>query len=174
MVRLKEKSILLVTGLLATLFCISLTACGGDEITNRAAHTSATQTATLDSSEYVSDVRDLTANADGLNSDYRDLLERYDAGDVTVEEVTGFADSAAGDFEFMTGRLNEMDVPEDLLSEHQLLVSAFSKWQQFYRMQVEGLDNNDTALLEQARDLDTRAAIEINQAIDGINQKATE
>lgn len=172
-IRVPKNRFAAALSLLAPLIIMTTAACDGNGDTRPAPQTINTITIASERSEYISDIRDLTANADSINSDYRNLLDRYDNGSVTVEDVIGFAEEAAGEFDFMSGRLDEMNVPEEFLSEHQQLDSAFGKWQQFYQLQIEGLNNNDADVLNQARDLDSQAAIETNEAIEGINQKLT-
>jgi hypothetical protein len=167
------KAVSIVISLLAMTACLPVAACGGGSDVAVQTGVTATGTGTTeDTTEiYIGDVRDLAANANGVNTDYRKLLEKYGSGTVSKEEVTDFAAGAKGEFEFMGSRLQEMEPPAGLGPEHQQLISAFDKWRQFYQLQIDGLNNNDNALLESARDLDNQAATEVNDAIQAINDK---
>jgi len=164
--------LLLAVLLLAGLAAGAAAGCGSEGGEHAAAVTD-TPTATtpsVDVNAYASDIDDLANHADQVNRDYQQQAARHRAGTLDTAALVADADDGAGEFTAMLKALQEMEVPEGLKDAHQLLLSGFGKWLEFYRLQVSGLQRNDPAQLAQARELDNQAVSEVYEAIGDINQ----
>lgn len=154
-----------------------MSACGDDGsggATSSAAALTATgatgtDAAAVDAGTYASDVGDLATHADQLNTDYSAMVDDYGAGATDVARVIAAAGDYRVEFNLIVVRLQGMEAPPGLEEAHGQLIAGFGKWVRFYELQAEGLGTGDKALLDQARQLDSQAAGEVNKAIETIN-----
>jgi hypothetical protein len=112
----------------------------------------------------------MTARANQINNDYRELVDKYNSGQVQVEEMMSRAEDDRKAYEQMSGQLTSMKVPPEFQSAHSLLISGFNKWQSTFEAYRDGFRDKNNDLLGKARDLDNQAVIEVNQAINQISQ----
>jgi len=123
-----------------------------------------------DKQAYVSQINDVTTQADIMNRDYRALIERYNNSQAKAEDLSAKADQNWRAYEDLGKRLTEMKVPVEFQTAHQVLISGFSKWRSAFEAYRDGFKTANNALLDKARDLDNQAATEVNQAINQITQ----
>lgn len=123
-----------------------------------------------DKETYVNQIDDFAGQADGINRSFRELIEKYNAGEARVEDLVEQADQNRRSYEDMSVRLTEMSVPREFQQAHKSLISGFYKWQSTFDAYREGFKQNNSTLLDKARDLDNQAVIEVNQAINEISQ----
>lgn len=146
---------------------------GGEDLPGTRAATVATaleETSTVaDMENYARDMRDLAGNADRVNSDYRDQVERQRAGEIDTATLIERARDGEQQFQIMIEELQGVEPPAGLEEAHAQLVSALGKWLEFYGLQISGLENNDSARLTQAVELDNQAVTEASKAIETIN-----
>ncbi|MHB0915361.1 MAG: hypothetical protein ACYC5A_01795 [Thermoleophilia bacterium] len=160
--------------LVGMLLAAALAGCGGDDApetgVTTATATEKTGPSPREIEVYVEQVRELIHIGAQLNSGYGDLVDRYNSKSVAAAEViaqAGRNETAYGD---MISQLDSIDVPEGLEDAHDKVVSGFDKWQRRYALDARGLEENNSALLDQARALDIEAAAEVNEAIGEINR----
>lgn len=120
---------------------------------------------------YISQINDLTTQADIMNRDYRALIEKYNQSQAKAEDLSAKADQNWRAYEDMGKRLTEMKAPREYQTAHQQLISGFSKWRSAFEAYRDGFREANNALLDKARDLDSQAATEVNQAINQITQE---
>lgn len=119
---------------------------------------------------YRNAINDLTSRANLMNTDYRDLIDRYNSGQSNAEELSTWAEQDWRAYEEMSGQLTAMKVPEEFRAAHLQLISGFNKWQAAFEAYRNGFRDNNKAELDKARDYDNQAVIEVNQAVNGITQ----
>lgn len=119
---------------------------------------------------YISEIKDMTTQADIMNRDYRALIDKYNTGQAKAEDLSAKADQNWRAYEDIGKHLTEMKAPPEYQAAHQALISGFSKWRSMFEASRDGLRDSNNALLEKARDLDNQAAIEVSQAINQITQ----
>lgn len=162
--------------IVALLLLSALTGCGsGGETTVTVERTVTVASASNGSSReekdaYIRAVGEQSSHADNLNRDYRELISRYNQGDATTDDLLGRADLNWRSYDDMNRSLTQMKVPPEFQAAHAQLISGFNKWQMTYVAYRDGFRDNNSALLDKARDLDGQAVIEVNQAINAISQ----
>ncbi|MHB1390532.1 MAG: hypothetical protein ACYCXF_04745 [Thermoleophilia bacterium] len=162
--------------IVALLLLMSLGGCGsGGETTVTVERTVTVATVANGSSReekdaYIKAVGDQSTQADNLNRDYRALIEQYNNGEVTAQDLAGRADLNWRTYDDINRNLTKMKVPLEFQAAHAQLISGFNKWQMTYVAYRDGFRDNNRALLDKARDLDGQAVIEVNQAINAISQ----
>lgn len=174
--RQSSAAALLLAGMI---LAVSLAGCGGDDTpeTDAAATARTAATATeptgpspREIDDYVERVREFIYIGDQLNAGYRDLVDRYNSQSVTAAEVVVQAERNESSYGDMVSQLESIVAPEGLADAHEKVVSGFDKWRRMYALDARGLEENDSALLDQARALDNEATIEVNAAIGEINR----
>lgn len=120
--------------------------------------------------EYKSVISEITREADGLNNEFRQLVERFNRGEVTVDELIRRSELNWQTYEDLIKKLTEMSVPQEFTDAHAKLISGFGKWRSSFETYRDGFRENNSILLDRARQLDSEAVIEVNQAINAIQQ----
>lgn len=165
--------------LASLLIVLSLAGCGDEDtpeaepaatIGTAATAMEKTGTSAQEIDNYVEQVRELVHIADQLNAGYRDLVDRYNSKDATPEEVIAEAKRNENSYGDMVAQLESIEVPDGLEDAHDRIVSGFDKWRQMYALDTRGVQEQDSALLDQARVLDSEATAEVNGAIGDINR----
>lgn len=119
----------------------------------------------FDREAYQRQIDQAAARANEVNLDYRRLVDEFNAGRMTSIEISDRAAVYAGEFESLTADLIALAPPAELQGPHDLLISGFAQWQEYYRLQRDGIRTEDAALLEKAAALDAQAANAVNQAL---------
>jgi len=173
-----KSTLLLALSVVAGILVFSLSAAGcGDsgEVTVTVEKTVSVSAASSGSSAVEKDayrkaVNDLTRRADQMNTDYRMLIDRYNTGQASAEELSTWAEQDLRAYEEMGRQLTAMKVPEEFRGAHGKLISAFNKWQAAFEAYRNGFRDNNKAELDKAREYDNQAVIEVNQAVNEISQ----
>ncbi|MBE0428689.1 MAG: hypothetical protein IBX61_02320 [Thermoleophilia bacterium] len=119
---------------------------------------------------YKSAIDGMSGEADAINREFRDRVDRFNRGESDAEEIAGLASSNRQRYEDMTGRLTEMRVPPEFRDAHRELISGFSKWRSAFESYRDGFREGNNILLDRAREEDNQAVVEVNQAINSILQ----
>lgn len=151
--------------------------CGGDSETGTGtapeAGTTATATEVNDTESkqrYMGRISDITAYADRMNTDFEKLIGKYNDQEIEVVELIERARINEEEYREINRQLAEMEVPPDFRDPHKQLITGFFKWETFYKLEIDGLSNQDSETLNEARLMNDEAVTEVNQAISDINQ----
>jgi hypothetical protein len=123
-----------------------------------------------DREAYRNSVNDVTARANLINSDYGTLIDTYNSGQAKADELQILAEQDRIAYEEMSRQITGMKVPKEFQEAHKLLISAFNKWQSAFEAYRDGYRIYDKNMLDKARDLDSQAVTEVQQAVNMIAQ----
>lgn len=129
-----------------------------------------TGSTTLEKEAYKQSINDLTARANQINSDFRGLIDKLNAGQLKQEDLASTAEQDRLAYQDMVAQLTAIRTPPEFQQAHMLLISGFGKWSGAFEDYRDGYRNSDNAALTRARDLDNQAIIEVNQAVNLISQ----
>lgn len=146
-----------------------LTGCGGGEVTVTVEPTY-TGTPKADILAYKKEINELGQRADQINREYRALIDKHDAGQVSDQDMASKARQNGQAYEEIGFAATDMKVPKELQAAHKKFIAGFFDWQSAFKNYEAGYREKDNAALDRAGDLDDQAVIEINQAVNLTNQ----
>ena len=158
-----------------TAMMLAVSACGGGETTvttevTVTAPQTQTGSSTLEKEAYKQSINDLTARANQINSDFRGLIDKLNAGRLKQEDLASTAEQDRLAYQDLVAQVTAVKAPPEFQQAHLLLISGFGKWSATFEAYRDGYKNSDNAALTRARDLDNQAIIEVNQAVNLISQ----